>query len=93
MEVAGATVLRNTSRAEKSVWVSSLLLGPRSRVLGGLDCISEGSVVCRYRQCVRGEGACDEVVVGAIDCRGIGLVDCERVRVRRIIFLLRRSMA
>ena len=37
MDVAGATVLRSTSRAPKSVCVSSSDLGPRSRVLGGLD--------------------------------------------------------
>lgn len=35
MPVAGGAVLRNTSRLPKSVCVSSVDLGPRSRVLGG----------------------------------------------------------
>lgn len=51
MDVAGATVFRRTSRALKSVCVSSSLFGPRSRVLGGLDWRRAGRVVCRQRAC------------------------------------------
>lgn len=61
MLVAGATVLRKTSRAPKSVCVSSSDLGPRSRDLGGLDCIRRGVVVCRVRR-RRGEVGVRETV-------------------------------
>jgi hypothetical protein len=49
MDVAGAIVFRSTSNALKSVCVSSLDLGPRSRVFGGRDCINAGREVCRQR--------------------------------------------
>jgi hypothetical protein len=52
IEVAGAAVLRKTSRAPKSVCVSSSLFGPRSRDLGGFDCMRSGRVVCMRRAAV-----------------------------------------
>jgi hypothetical protein len=53
MLVAGATVFRRTSRAEKSVCVSSFDLGPRSRDFGGCDLRRAGRVVCRHRAGVK----------------------------------------
>ena len=49
MLVAGAAVFLSTSSALKSVCVSSSLLGPRSRDLGGRDCMSTGVVVWMLR--------------------------------------------
>lgn len=70
--VAGVAVFRRTSSALKSVWVSSLLFGPRSRDFGGLDCKRLGRVVCRLRHeafChVRGR-MLDAVANGAAEIR------------------------
>lgn len=72
MLVAGAAVLRRTSSAPKSVCVSSSLLGPRSRVLGGLFCIRTGAVVCKLRRdagrrVVHGRGLVrDEARIGRV---------------------------
>jgi hypothetical protein len=53
IEVAGAAVLRRTSSALKSVCVSSVLAGPRSRDLGGGEALESGRVVCIHRRGVK----------------------------------------
>ena len=79
IDVAGAAVLRSTSRALKSVCVSSSLFGPRSRVLGGLDWRRAGRVLCRHRTCRAGVSAAGLGL--AILRREFWATHLERVRV------------
>jgi hypothetical protein len=53
MPVAGGAVLRRTSSSLKSVCVSSLDFGPRSRDFGGAETYAEVGDVCKhlYRDC------------------------------------------
>jgi hypothetical protein len=88
MAVAGAIVFRSTSSALKSVCVSSLDFGPRSRVFGGRDCINAGREVCRHRADhgrygggICRDDACSDVE-GAIEPCGSDLTDLESARVQ-----------
>jgi hypothetical protein len=92
--VAGVAVFRRTSSALKSVWVSSLLFGPRSRDFGGLDCKRAGRVVCRLRHealCIVRVCMLDAVTNGAAGIRHC--VCLEHRGSDRIIGIRERSIA
>jgi hypothetical protein len=88
IDVAGATVFRSTSRALKSVWVSSLLLGPRSRDLGGLDWSRVGRVVCRQRAC-RADASVEGLHFGRLRHGAwVRHLEIERVHCNRFRFMV-----
>lgn len=90
MAVAGVAVFRRTSSALKSVWVSSLLFGPRSRDFGGRDCRRAGRVVWRLRR-----EAFGEVRVCVLDAVVVGIRHCVRLAHRgniRVMCIRERSI-
>ena len=64
MPVAGGAVLRRTSSSLKSVCVSSVDFGPRSRDLGGAETYADVGDVCRHLYRDRGNRFVGPRVVG-----------------------------